>query len=460
MKYDLIVVGAGPGGYVAAIKAAQLGMKVALVENDRVGGTCLNKGCIPTKTLLHSAETVREIKNASENGIKVSNLQINMEELYAKKNKVVDNLVQGIEGLVKANKIELIFGKAQVIKAGVIKIDETTYETKKIMIATGSTPTIPPIPGIDLPGVLTSNELLTEPNDYKKMTIIGGGVIGVEFAMIFNELGCEVTIIETAATLLPNFDNEISKKLALVLKKQGIKVVTKAVVTTIFRDQYLTCTYTTKGKENTVEADAILIATGRKSNFEGVFAPELNVKIENQSIWVDDYFETSIKGIYAIGDVASRGIQLAHLASAQGVNAVLAMNQLPVEYDLNVVPSCVYTTPEIASVGITETRAKDQNSSVIVGKYNMAGNGKTMIAGASLGFIKVIADAQSKKIIGAQLMCDRATDMISEFTTAIVNGLTINEVTAIIHPHPTYNEGIGEAYENLQGLGIHTIPKK
>lgn len=460
MKYDLIVVGAGPGGYVAAIKAAQLGMKVALVENDRVGGTCLNKGCIPTKTLLHSAETVREIKNASENGIKVSNLQINMEELYAKKNKVVDNLVQGIEGLVKANKIELIFGKAQVIKAGVIKIDETTYETKKIMIATGSTPTIPPIPGIDLPGVLTSNELLTEPNDYKKMTIIGGGVIGVEFAMIFNELGCEVTIIETAATLLPNFDNEISKKLALVLKKQGIKVVTKAVVTTIFRDQYLTCTYTTKGKENTVEADAILIATGRKSNFEGVFAPELNVKIENQSIWVDDYFETSIKGIYAIGDVASRGIQLAHLASAQGVNAVLAMNQLPVEYDLNVVPSCVYTTPEIASVGITETTAKDQNSSVIVGKYNMAGNGKTMIAGASLGFIKVIADAQSKKIIGAQLMCDRATDMISEFTTAIVNGLTINEVTAIIHPHPTYNEGIGEAYENLQGLGIHTIPKK
>ncbi|WP_430602239.1 dihydrolipoyl dehydrogenase [Enterococcus sp. DIV0724b] len=460
MKYDLIVVGAGPGGYVAAIKAAQLGMKVALVENDRVGGTCLNKGCIPTKTLLHSAETVREIKNASENGIKVSNLQINMEELYAKKNKVVDNLVHGIEGLVKANKIELIFGKAQVIKAGVIKIDETTYETKKIMIATGSTPTIPPIPGIDLPGVLTSNELLTEPNDYKKMTIIGGGVIGVEFAMIFNELGCEVTIIETAATLLPNFDNEISKKLALVLKKQGIKVVTKAVVTTIFRDQYLTCTYTIKGKENTVEADAILIATGRKSNFEGVFAPELNVKIENQSIWVDDYFETSIKGIYAIGDVASRGIQLAHLASAQGVNAVLAMNQLPVEYDLNVVPSCVYTTPEIASVGITETRAKDQNSSVIVGKYNMAGNGKTMIAGASLGFIKVIADAQSKKIIGAQLMCDRATDMISEFTTAIVNGLTINEVTAIIHPHPTYNEGIGEAYENLQGLGIHTIPKK
>ncbi|MEI5991210.1 dihydrolipoyl dehydrogenase [Enterococcus crotali] len=460
MRYDLIIIGAGPGGYVAAIKAAQLGMNVALVESDRVGGTCLNRGCIPTKALLHSAETVREIKNASKNGIHVQDIQIDMEEIYAKKNKVVDTLVQGIEGLVKANKIELIFGTARIIKAGVIEVGGVIYETQKIMIATGSKPAIPPIPGSDLPGVLTSNELLRNANTYQKLTIIGGGVIGVEFATIFNELGCDVTIIETANTLLPNFDGEVSKKLAMVLKKQGIKVATKSIVTGISKETQLTCTYTTKGKENTVTSDAVLIATGRKASFEGIFASDLNVKIENQSIWVDDSFETSIKGIYAIGDVASRGTQLAHLASAQGVNAVLAMNNKATEYDLEIIPACVYTTPEIATVGITEDEAKNQGISVTIGKYNMAGNGKTMIAGNTLGFIKVIADAQSNKIIGAQLMCDRATDMVSEFTTAIVNGLRIDEVTSIVHPHPTYNEGIGEAYENLQGLGIHTIPKK
>ncbi|WP_207694557.1 dihydrolipoyl dehydrogenase [Enterococcus sp. DIV0212c] len=460
MRYDLIVIGAGPGGYVAAIKAAQLGMKVAIVESDRVGGTCLNRGCIPTKALLHSAEIVHEAKNAGKNGIHISDIRIDMDEIYAHKNQVVDNLVQGIESLVKANNIELINGKAKIISADSVDVAGVIYKAAKILIATGSKPAIPPIPGSDLSGVLTSNELLAQPNNYKQLTIIGGGVIGVEFATIFNALGCEVTIIETADTLLPNFDSEISKKLAMVLKKQGIKIATKSIVTSITKEQQLTCNYTIKGKESSVTSDAVLIATGRKSSFEGIFAPNLNITIENQSIWVDDTFETSIKGIYAIGDVASRGEQLAHVASAQGVNAVLAMNQQSPEYDLNNSPSCIYTTPEIASVGITEAEAKDQGISVKIGKYTMAGNGKTMIKGTSLGFIKVVADENNNKIIGAQLMCDRATDMISEFTTAIVNGLTIDEVTAIIHPHPTYNEGVGEAYENLQGLGIHTIPKK
>ncbi|WP_375178793.1 dihydrolipoyl dehydrogenase [Enterococcus rotai] len=460
MSFDLIVIGAGPGGYVAAIKAAQLGMKVALVEGDRVGGTCLNRGCIPTKALLHSAETVREIKNASTEGIHIKDLQINMEEVYEKKNKVVDSLVQGIEGLVKGNRIELIFGKAKIIKAGVVEVAGERYETKKILIATGSKTMIPPIPGSDLPSVVTSNELLAKPSNCKSLVIIGGGVIGVEFATIFNGLGCAVTIIETADTLLPNFDNELSKKLAMTLKKQGIKIATKSIVTNISKNQQLTCTYTTKGKDETVTSDTVLIATGRKASFDDLFEPELNLKLENQAIWVDETFETSVKGIYAIGDVASRGTQLAHLASAQGVNAVLGMKQQPAEYNLEIIPSCVYTAPEIVSVGMTETEAKNIGLSVKVGKYNMAGNGKTMIAGTGLGFIKVIADAENEKIIGAQLMCDRATDMVSEFTTAIVNGLSIQDVTSIVHPHPTYNEGVGEAYENLLGLGIHTIPKK
>lgn len=460
MNYDLIVIGAGPGGYVAAIKAAQLGMTVALIESNQVGGTCLNRGCIPTKALLHSAKILREIKNAGKKGIHINEIQINMEEIYATKDKVVEELVQGVKGLVKANKIELIYGLAKILKSGIVEVAGIVYEAKKIILATGSKPVRPPIPGIDLPDVLTSNELLAQPNNYKKLTIIGGGVIGVEFATIFNELGCEVTIIETVENLLPNFDNEISKKIAVVLKKQGIKIAVKSIVKEISKNQDLTCTFTTKGKERTVSSDAVLIATGRKANYEGIVASDLDMKIENQTIWVDESFETTIKGIYAVGDVASRGMQLAHVASAQGVNAVLTMNQKPVEYNLDVIPACVYTTPEIASVGVDEVEASKRGISVKIGKYSMAGNGKTKIAGTSLGFIKVIADAQSEKIIGAQLMCEHATDMISEFTTAIVNGLTIKEVSAIVHPHPTYNEAVGEAYENLLGDGIHTIPKK
>ncbi|MEI5994735.1 dihydrolipoyl dehydrogenase [Candidatus Enterococcus mansonii] len=460
MRYDLIVIGAGPGGYVAAIKAAQLGMSVALVEKERVGGTCLNRGCIPTKSLLQSASTVRELKDAGEHGIHVSDVRVNIEEIYAKKNQVVDKLVQGIEGLMKANKIELLSGNAKILSPHLVSVAETKYETEKIIIATGSRPAIPPIPGSDLPGVVTSNELLTQAKEYKQLIIIGGGVIGVEFATIFNEFGCDVTIIETADTLLPQFDTEISKKMAMLLKKQGIKIHTKSVVTRITKEEQLTCTFTYKGKEQTVVGETILIATGRKAYFDDLFTEELVVKTENQAIWVDEQFETSIKDIYAIGDVASRGGQLAHIASAQGVNAVLGMNQQEEVYNLEVIPSCVYTTPEIACVGMTEEQAEKEGISIKVGKYNMAGNGKTIIAGTSLGFIKVIAQADSEKIIGAQLMCDRATDMISEFTTAIVNELTMEQVSAIIHPHPTYNEGIGEAYENLSGHGIHTMPKK
>ncbi|MTD37577.1 dihydrolipoyl dehydrogenase [Erwinia sp. CPCC 100877] len=449
MRYDLIVIGAGPGGYVAAVKAAQLGMKVAVVERQWLGGTCLNRGCIPTKTLLHAAETIREIKEASENGIQVSDVHVDLAAVYARKDAVVAQLTQGIERLFKANGVALIQGEAQITAADTVVVAGTTYQTDKILIATGSKPALPPIPGSNLAGVVTSDELLVEAQSAEKLVIIGGGVIGVELASIFNEYGCDVTIIEAAASLLPNFDGEISKKLAVILKKRGITVQTKAQVSAIVEEDKLLCKYSAKGKEQEAAADKILIATGRKAVFDNLFAPQLAVKTEKQGLWVDDSFETSVKGIYAIGDVACRGVQLAHLASAQGINAVLAMQQQKPLYRLDVVPACVYTTPEIAAVGLTEAQAQEKEMEVLVGKYAMAANGKTVIAGTTLGFIKVIAEAGSKKILGAHLLCERATDMVSEFATAIVNELTLDQVTTIIHPHPTYNEGIGEAYENL-----------
>jgi dihydrolipoamide dehydrogenase len=449
LRYDLIVIGAGPGGYVAAVKAAQLGMKVAVVERQWLGGTCLNRGCIPTKTLLHAAETMREIKEADGNGIQISEVHIDLAAIYAKKDNVVAQLTQGIERLFKANKVELIQGEAQITAADTVVVADTTYQAEKILIATGSKPALPPIPGSDLAGVVTSDELLAEVQPFEKLLIIGGGVIGVEFASIFNEYGYEVTIIEAADSLLPNFDGEISKKLAVVLKKRGIAIQTKAQVTEIIKEDKLVCKYFAKGKEQEVVADKILFATGRTAVFDHLFAPELTVKTDKQGIWVDDSFETSVKGIYAIGDVVSRGAQLAHVASAQGVNAVLAMQQQKPLYRLDVVPACVYTTPEIAAVGLSEAEAQEKGIKILVGKYAMAANGKTVIAGTTLGFIKVLADAESKKILGAHLLCERATDLVSEFATAIVNELTLDQVTAIIHPHPTYNEGIGAAYENL-----------
>ncbi|MFD1900475.1 dihydrolipoyl dehydrogenase family protein [Enterococcus termitis] len=268
MRYDLIIIGAGPGGYVAAIKAAQLGMKVALVESQRIGGTCLNQGCIPTKSLLHAAETIREIRQAEKNGIQVGTLQIDRNKMYQQKDQVVDQLVQGVEALIKANKIDWIKGVGTIIAPGQVNVSDKIYETEKILIATGSKPAVPQIPGSDLPGVITSNELLAQSNQYNQLVIIGGGVIGVEFASIFNELGCEVTIIEAADTLLPNFDSEISKKLALLLKKQGIKIATKSSVASISKETQLVCTFSSKGKELTAKGDAILIATGRKAYFE------------------------------------------------------------------------------------------------------------------------------------------------------------------------------------------------
>ncbi|MBL1230442.1 dihydrolipoyl dehydrogenase [Enterococcus sp. BWB1-3] len=459
--YDLIVIGAGPGGYVSAIKAAQLGMKVAVVEKGKAGGTCLNRGCIPTKTLLHAAEVIEAVKKSSNSGVSFGEANINLEELYQRKNAVVSKLVEGIENLLSANGVDLIVGTAKITGPHEVTVGTEILEANNILIAAGAAPQIPPIKGVDLSKVITSDGLLAEVPDFKRLVIVGGGVIGVEFASAFRAFGCEVTVIEAFDTLLPNFDKEISKKLALSLKKKGIAVHTKASVSEIQSQAgSLKCLFTSKNKEQSVECDKVLIAAGRKAYVDGLFAEGCMCHTDEDGIIVNENFQTNIPSIYAIGDVVSGAVQLAHAASAQGVNAVLTINGQAAEYDLSLIPSCVYTSPEIASAGMDEKAAKVSGIPIKIGKYNMAGNGKSMIAESDMGFIKVISHGETGELLGAQMMCDRATDMIMHFTQMIHQKVTVSEAIEVIYPHPTFSEGIAEALENTFGNAIHVMPMR
>lgn len=457
-KYDLIVLGAGPGGYVAAIRAAQLGLRAAVAENRQVGGTCLNRGCIPTKTLMHTAHLLRELKSCEKIGLRAEGVAFDYAAMHARKDEVISQLRGGIEGLLKANKIDLLSGAGTIAAPGKVLVDGTPYEAEKILIATGSVPARPPIPGIDLPGVVTSDELLTESTFYQRLAIIGGGVIGMEFATIYNALGCDVTVIEAMPRILPTMDKEISQNLAMILKKRGVKIFTGAMVEKVEGDGSLTVLFTAKDKAETVQADGVLVSIGRRANTS--CAEGVDLGLERGMVPVNGSFETRVPGIYAIGDVVKGGIQLAHVASAQGVNAACAMCGKEPEADLSVVPSCIYTDPEIASAGITADEAAAAGIPVKTGKALMTANGKTMITMGERGFIKLVFHGETEKLLGAQLMCERATDMIGELATAIRNGLTLGQLAAVIRPHPTFNEAVTEAVEAAQGRAIHVAPKK
>lgn len=459
--YDLIIIGAGPGGYVAAIKASQLGMKVAVAEKAEVGGTCLNRGCIPAKALLHSAELAETARHAEDLGICFDGIKVDFTKLYERKNQVTDKLRSGVAGLLKGNGVTLVQGTAQITGPQEVSVDGEKLTASKILIATGSKPAVPPIKGSDLPNVITSDDLLKDTPDFKRMVIVGGGVIGVEFASVFSALGCEITIVEACDTLLPNLDKEIGKKIALSLKKKGVAIHTKASVSALQElAGDMVCTFASKNKEQTVSCDKILIATGRRAVFEDLFTDGIDCAGDRHGLLVNGFGQTSIPSIYAIGDVVSYNIQLAHVASAQGINAVLHMNGKAPQYDMSLVPSCVYTAPEIACVGLDEAEAKAKDIPVKAGKYNMAGNGKSIIAGHDLGFIKVISHAETGVLLGAQLMCGNATDMVVHFAQMIRQKVTVEEALAVIYPHPTFSEGIAEALESVTGLGIHVMPKR
>jgi dihydrolipoamide dehydrogenase len=479
-NYNLIVIGAGPGGYESALEAAKLGLKTAVVEERELGGTCLNRGCIPTKALLHSSEVYTEIQHAQKLGITVDNIGFDMQAMINRKNEVVQTLRSGIEGAFKRAKIDLYMGKGKIVTAPapptegnyVVVVNETALTADNILIATGSTPFVPPIAGIDNDGVMTSDELLDCTEKISSLTIIGGGVIGLEFAQIYNALGADVTIIEAMDRVLPTLDREISQSIAMSFKKRGIKIVTGAMVESIEnRRGFLTrrhggtenqennapsvplclCVKNTNengGKAENVSSEKVLVAIGRRANIAGLFDDNL-IETERGQIKIDEHCRTNVKNVYAIGDCTLGAVQLAHYATAQGLNAVHFIAGKPVPLDLSLIPSCIYTNPEIACVGMTQESAKLAGIETKTAKYLMGANGKTQIKTDERGFVRLVARAHDGVLIGAQLFCCNATDMIGEISLAIASGLTASQVASVVHPHPTFVEAIGEAAKML-----------
>ena len=413
MSWDLIVIGGGPGGYTAAIRAAQLGLRTALVERDAVGGTCLNRGCIPTKALIHAAERYEEMRECETFGLRAEGVSFDYPAMCERRDHVVGQLREGVERLLKGNKVERITGTARLLGPGRVQVGEEVLEGTNILIAAGSRPALPPVPGLDLPGVLTSDDLLTGDRFYQRLAIIGGGVIGMEFAGLYQALGAEVTVLEALDRILPTLDRELSQNLSMLMKKKGVRLCAGARVERVERGpDGLICTYTVKDRTETVTADAVLVATGRRANTDGLCAPEVDLGLERGAIPVDDRFQTCVPGIYAIGDAVKGSIQLAHAAAAQGINAVSILAGKEPPMDLSVVPSCVYVRPEMASVGRTEAQCKVAGIPVKTAKYLTGSNGRSLIAGAGRGFIKVVYDGESGVILGAQLLCERATDLV------------------------------------------------
>lgn len=464
-QYDLIIIGAGPGGYVAAKKAARLGMSVVIIDKGDVGGTCINRGCIPTKALIHTATLYREMTDCGKFGLFAEKVGFDLQKIYEYKDLSAARMREDLERDFAELGVKSVRGTATVQSDRRVRValpdgKEEYYAGKYILIATGAKARMVDIPGMELPGVMTSEELLTSNESrYRRLLILGGGVIGIELATVFNSLGGEVTIVEVSDRLLPNMDREFSDTLEEILTNRGILIHKESILEEVIqKDEGLRCRYVCHGKNQEAEVDAVLVSVGRTANTEGLFDSDVPIKMENGRIVVNDFFETNIPGIYAVGDVVG-GVQLAHVAFAQATYVVERMNDVPTSVivemvpsclfvPISIVPSCLYTDPEIASVGITEEEARRKGVPIRCGRYVMDVNGQSIISKEERGVIKILFAADSDVILGAQMMCPRATDMIGELATAIANGLTSAQLMYAMRAHPTYNEAISCAVEN------------
>lgn len=450
MKYDVVIIGGGPGGYTCALDCASYGLKTAIVEKDLMGGTCLNRGCIPTKTLLFAADLLIDMKKAEKFGLSSGVVRADYPALRKRCEEVVTGLRNGLITSLKKAKIDILEGIGQVPEAGHVTVKnadgETALEADSIVLAAGGTPAVPPIPGADLPGVYDSDSFLGTLPQLHRLIIIGGGVVGCEFAEAYGAYGAEVTILEMMPRLLPPFDADPAKRLAAEFKKKGISVVTKAAVREIRKtDDGLTVVYELGGKEYTKEADGVLIATGRRPSTKDLVTPE--IKMNRGCYEVNDCFETSIPHIYAVGDIASGYIQLAHAAEAEGKIAAAAIAGKSCGINPRLIPQCVYTLPEIATVGISEDDAKGKGIKLISGKSVMGSNAKSLISDTG-GSVKLLA-GEDGKLLGAQFYCRGADNMIGEAALAIEHGMTVREFLKITRPHPSVEEALGAASEDL-----------
>lgn len=460
MNHTILVIGGGPGGYVAAIRAAQLGATVHLIEEKQLGGTCLNVGCIPTKSLLHAASTYQQVKAAAKSGVMTDGIALDWTKIQKNKDSVVKKLVRGVSGLLTANGVTVHTARATLKDSRTVTLDNgETLTGDSILLATGSTPAVIPFPGHDLPGVIDSTGALALTELPKSLCILGGGVIGCEFAELFASLGVTVTVVEMLPEILPPIDGEIAGIVRGNLSAKGVAIHTGAKLDHVEQSgEKLTAIADKAGEALRIECEKLLVAVGRRANTKNLGLEEIGVVLNRDAIEVNEHFETSVPGIYAIGDCNGK-LMLAHAASAQGEAAVAHCLGKVGGYDGKIVPSCVYTDPEVASVGLTEELAKALGVSYHIGRFPLAGNGKSMIEGCTNGLIKFLV-AEDGGILGAHMIGPRVTDMIAEIALAMHMGAKVQDIAETIHAHPTVSEAVAEAALDADGMSIHWPPKK
>ncbi len=470
-EYDIVILGGGTGGYVAAIRASQLGLKTAIVEKGKLGGTCLHNGCIPSKALLRSAEVYSTAKRSEDYGVITSDVTINFPKVQERKRNIIDQLYKGVQHLMKKGKIDVYEGIGRILGPsifsplpGTISVEMNNGAEnemlipKNVIIATGSRPRT--LPGLEIDGqnVITSEEALAIESLPRSIIIVGGGVIGIEWASMLADFGVEVTVIEFMEQILPAEDKEISREMQRLLKKKGIKIVTGAKVLpeTLVRGEGITICADIKNQQKEFKAEKLLVSVGRQANIEGIGLENTDIQTIKGVIATNEVYQTKESHIYAIGDVIG-GLQLAHAASHEGIVAVehIAGKQ-PEPINYNLVAKCIYSNPEAASVGITEDAAKEKGYKVKIGKFSYKAIGKALVYGESDGFVKIIANEETDDILGVHMIGPHVTDMISEAGLAMVLDAVPWEISHVIHPHPTLSEAIGEAALAVDGLAIHS----
>ena len=455
-EFDVAVLGGGPGGYECAIRCAQLGLKTALVEARELGGTCLNRGCIPTKALLHGAEMYAYAKAGGDFGLITDGLTLNYPRLAAYKDDKVAKLVSGIEALEKAHGVEVVRGFGRLTGPNAMDVEGRSITYDKLILAMGSAPSKPPVAGMET--AHTSDDVLAATNLPSGAIIIGGGVIGIEFATLFASLNKKVTIIEMMPDILPGCIPEITGKLKALLKKKGVEFILGAKVVEVLKGRAVR--FERDGVTDERQSSTVIVCAGRRPMTRECGLENIGLGTDRRGfIEVDDHLRTAVKDVYAIGDITGR-IQLAHVASAQGMVAAAncAGQDRTMRYDR--VPSCIYTLPEIAWVGLTEDAARAAGHEVVVGSFNVAANGRSMVMNENTGLIRLICDKADGKVLGCQMMAPRATDMIAEIAAVMELGGTVEQLANVIHPHPTVSEIIKEAAHDAEGLCVNAMPRR